>query len=76
MATAVERLAELEAAANEYFALERSRLQAQFDFLDAIATKRGADISLQDINAVGASKLLVNSINEYLGKPLTPSGGS
>ena len=73
--SAVERLAELETAANEFFALERVRLQAQYDFLDAIAKKRGANISLQDINALGASKLLVNSINEYLGKPLEPSGG-
>ena len=74
MATAVEKLAELEAAADEYFSLERARLNAQYDFLDAIAKKRGAGISLQDLNAAGASQILVNSINEYLGRPLKPKG--
>jgi len=74
--SAVDRLAELEAAANEYFALERTRLEAEYEFLDSIAKKRGANINLQDINALGASKLLVDSINEYLGKPLKPSTGS
>lgn len=73
MATAEERLAELEAAATEYFALEKTRLNAQYDFLDAIAKKRGGDIGLQDANAEGASKILADSINEYLGKPLQPS---
>lgn len=73
MATAEERLAELEEAATEYFALEKTRLNAQHDFLDAISKKRGGDIGLQDANAEGASKILVDSINEYLGKPLQPS---
>jgi len=72
--SAVERLAELEAAANEYFALERTRLTAEHDFLTAIAKKRGANISLQDINSVFASKLLVNSIDEYLGRIPKPKG--
>jgi hypothetical protein len=74
MASALDRLAELEEAANEYFALERVRLQAEVDFLTAIAKKRGAGVTLQDINALGASKLLVNSISDYLGKPLKPKG--
>lgn len=74
--SAVERLAELETAANEYFALERARLEAQHAFLDAIIKSRGANINLQDLNALGASSLLVDSINEYLGKPLKPRGGS
>lgn len=73
--SAVERLEELEAAANEYFALERVRLEAQYSFLDAIAKKRGANINLQDLNSAGASKLLVDSINEYLGKSLKPLTG-
>lgn len=73
--SAVDRLAELEAAANEYFALERVRLEAEFNFLDAISKKRGANINLQDLNSAKASKLLVDSINEYLGKPLTPKAG-
>jgi hypothetical protein len=73
--SAVDRLAELETAANEYFALERTRLEAQFQFLDAISKKRGASINLQDLNYVGASAILVNSINEYLGKPLKPKTG-
>lgn len=70
--SAVERLAELKAAGTEYFALERARLTAEHDFLSEIAKKRGAGISLQDLNSLGASKLLVNSINEYLGKVLKP----
>jgi len=74
MATAVERLTELETAANEYFSLERVRLQAEYDFLTAISKKRGANIGLQDLNTQGASKLLVDSINDYLGKPLKPAG--
>ena len=72
---AVDRLAELEEAANEYFALERIRLEAEFDFLSTIAKKRGANINLQDLNSLGASKLLVDSINEYLGKVLKPRTG-
>lgn len=70
--SATERLKELESAAKEWFAKERKRLEAQFDFLDAIAKKRGGSVGLQDANAEGASKILVNSINEYLDKPLSP----
>lgn len=73
--SAVDRLAKLETAANEYFALERTRLEAEYNFLDSIAKKRGANINLQDLNSERASSLLVNSINEYLGKPLTPKAG-
>ena len=68
-----DRLNELKEAANEYFALEKTRLNAQHDFLDAIAKKRGGDVGLLDANAEGASKILVDSINEYLGKPLEPA---
>ena len=73
MANATDRLNELKEAANEYFALEKARLNAQYDFLDAISKKRGGDVGLQDANAAGASKILVDSINEYLGTPLHPS---
>ena len=78
MATATQRLAELKAAANEYFAKERLRLTAEYDFLDAISKKRGGSVGLQDVNAKGASVILVDSINEYLGKAREPkgSGGS
>lgn len=72
MANATDRLKELKEAATEYFTLEKTRLNAQHDFLDSILKKRGGDVGLQDANAEGASKLLVDSINEYLGKPLQP----
>lgn len=74
MANATDRLNELKEAATEYFTLEKARLNAQHDFLDSILKKRGGDVGLQDANAEGASKLLVDSINEYLGKPLQPKG--
>jgi len=72
MASPTERLQELKEAADEYFALEKARLNAQFDFLDAISKKRGGNVGLQDANAEGASQILVNSINEYLGRPIEP----
>ena len=71
MADSVKRLEELKKAADEYFASERVRLQAQYDFLDAVSKRRGGTIGLQDTNAEGASKILVDSINEYLGKPVS-----
>jgi len=76
MATATERLAELKTAADEYFAKEKVRLNAEFDFLDAISKKRGGNIGLQDANAEGASVILVDSIDEYLGKPPKLKGDS
>lgn len=66
---AVDRLQELEKAANEWFSSEKKRLNAQYDFLDAISKKRGGTIGLQDANAEGASKILVDSITDYLGRP-------
>lgn len=69
---ATERLSELKQAADEYFKSEQKRLNAQYDFLDAIAKKRGGTVGLQDANAEGASKILVDSVNEYLGKPASP----
>lgn len=66
--SARKRLDELEKAANEYFSKERTRLEAEYKFLDAISKKRGGNVALQDINSAGASKILVDSINEYLGK--------
>lgn len=65
---ATKRLNELQTAASEYFSSELKRLNAQYDFLDAISKKRGGTIGLQDANAAGASDILVDSINEYIGK--------
>lgn len=67
--TAVKRVEELEKAATEWFSSEKKRLNAQWDFLDAISKKRGGTVGLQDANAEGASKILVDSINEYIGRP-------
>lgn len=66
---AVQRLNELKQAASEYFTSEKKRLQAQYDFLDAISKKRGGTVGLLDANADGASKILADSINDYLGRP-------
>lgn len=68
MTTAKERLDELETAANDYFSKEKTRLEAEFTFLDNISKARGGNVSLQDINSAGASQILVDSINDYLGK--------
>jgi hypothetical protein len=70
---AVKRLDELEKAASEWFASEKKRLNAQFQFLDAISKKRGGTVGLQDANADGASAILVDSINDYLGRATSPS---
>ncbi len=69
---AVKRIDELEKAAGEWFASEKKRLNAQFDFLDAISKKRGGTVGLQDANADGASVILVDSINDYLGRATSP----
>lgn len=73
MASATELLAELKTAADEFFTSEKKRLNAEYSFLDAISKKRGGATGIQDANAEGASKILVDSINEYLGK-ITSSG--
>lgn len=70
---ATQRVEELKTAADEYFAAEEKKLNAQYDFLDAISKKRGGTVGLQDANAEGASKILVDSINDYLGKPVAPA---
>jgi hypothetical protein len=70
---ATARLAELKQAASEYFTAEKQRLNNQYNFLDAISKKRGGTVGLQDVNAEGASKILVDSINDYLGKPPAPA---
>ncbi len=70
--TAAKRLQDLKDAADDWFSKEKKRLQAQFDFLDAISKKRGGSVGLQNANAQGASKILANSINDYLGSPLQP----
>jgi hypothetical protein len=69
---ATQRLQELQQAASEYFSSEKQRLNAEYNFLDAISKKRGGTIGLQDINAAGASNIMVDSINEYLGRPNAP----
>jgi hypothetical protein len=66
---AVQRLEELQKAAAEWFSSEKKRLNAQYDFLDAISKKRGGAVGLQDANAEGASKILVDSISDYIGRP-------
>lgn len=70
---ATNRLLALKSAASEYFTAERKRLQAEYNFLDAISKKRGGAVALQDTNADGASKILVDSINDYLGRPTSPT---
>lgn len=71
--TATDRLNDLKSAADQWFDKEQKRLQAQYDFLDAISQKRGGSVGLQDANASGASKILANSIDDYLGSPLAPN---
>jgi hypothetical protein len=71
----VERLDALQKAFEEYFDKEKKRITAQVDFLEAIAKKRGGTVGLQDLNAEGASKVLENSINDYLGRALEPQTG-
>lgn len=66
--SARSRLDELETAANEYFSKEKTRLEAEFTFLGNIAKKRGGNVALQEINSTGASRILVDSINDYLGR--------
>lgn len=65
---ATQRLDELQQAAAEWFSSETKRLNAQYNFLDAISKRRGGTIGLQDANADGASKIMVDSINEYIGR--------
>jgi hypothetical protein len=69
---AEDRLNELQTAAQEYFTSEKNRLSAQYDFLDSISKKRGGNAGLRDANAEGASKILVDSINDYLGRAVSP----
>jgi hypothetical protein len=68
--SAKQRLDELQTAENEWYAKEKTRLEAEYNFLDAISKKRRGNAALQDLNADGASAILVDSINDYLGKPL------
>lgn len=74
--TATQRLQDLKTAADNYFSKEQKRLQAQYDFLNNIAQKRGGSVGLQNANAQGASDILANSINDYLGAPLSPDDNS
>ena len=66
---AQDRLKVLKTAADTWFSQQTKYYNAEYDFLDSISKKRGGTIGLQDANAEGASVILVNSINEYLGKP-------
>lgn len=67
-----KRLDALEAAASSYFSSEKKRLEADYAFLDNISKKRGGIVGLQDANAEGASKILADSINDYLGRSTEP----
>ncbi len=67
-----KRLDALEAAASSYFSSEKKRLEADYAFLDNISKKRGGTVGLQDANAEGASKILADSINDYLGRSTEP----
>jgi hypothetical protein len=74
--TATQRLQTLKDAADNWFSKRQKQLQAQYDFLDNISKKRGGSVGLQDANAQGASQILANSIDDYLGSPLEPSTDS
>jgi hypothetical protein len=74
--TPSQRLQALKSAADNYFSKEQKRLQAQYDFLNNISQKRGGSVGLQSANAQGASDILANSINDYLGSPLGPNDDS
>lgn len=65
-------LSTLQQAFKTYVDKETKRINAQADFLTAIAAKRGGTVGLQDANAQGASQILSNSISEYLGQPVDP----
>lgn len=69
---AQDRLKELKKAADTWFGKQERYYNAEYDFLDQISKKRGGAVGLQDANAQGASEILVNSINEYLGRPTEP----
>ena len=68
MGASLDRLNELKNAAADWFDKEKQRLQAEFDFLDAIGKARHGSKGLQNLNTQGASVILSNSINDYLGK--------
>ena len=70
MGAALDRLNELKDAASDWFDKEKQRLQAQFDFLDAIGKARHGSKGLQNLNTEGASQILANSLDDYLGKPI------
>ncbi len=72
MAGQSSNLDTLKQVATTYFTSEKKRLNAEYDFLKAIASKRGGVAGLQDANASGASKIMVDSVNAYLGSPLSP----
>jgi len=67
MSNSVDRLQELKEAATDWFDKERRRLEAQWNFLDAIEKSRKGNKGLQDLNTKGASSILANSINDYIG---------
>lgn len=74
MASRAQRLDELKAAATEYFTGEKKAIEGRFQFLDNISKKRGGSTGkFEDANDKGASVLLANSINDYLGEPLKSS---
>ena len=68
-----DRMKALKAAADQWFKDQKAYIDAEYDFLNSIAATRGGTVGLQDANAAGASAILANSINDYLGQPLEPS---
>lgn len=68
---AAQRLQDLKDAADNWFDKEKKRLQAQYNFLDAIGQARGGSRGLQNLNTQGASAILASSINDYLGKAIS-----
>lgn len=66
---AVARLEELKTAQAEYFAKERTRLQADSDFLRAVLAGRGGAVSVQDIATKRVGGVLIDSVSDYIGKP-------
>jgi len=70
---AKDRLNRLKKEGQKWIAREQERLTKQADFLEAILKARGGSVGqLQDANAEGASEILEDSINDYLGRAAEP----
>lgn len=60
-----DKLQKLENAAKDYINKEKKRLNAEYDFLDAILRARGYS-KLEDHNSEKAGDLLIKSITDFL----------